>query len=114
MDIAAPLVVSAVWMLLFRKFPSWSWFRRLIDRFPSPLKTLWVGWTDCVYCGGFWIEPLVRRVTGMKFLTFRPGLMPLIDWYLDALTTGIAALLVIRILDALGAVAPKHQPEKSI
>jgi hypothetical protein len=113
MDITAPLVVSAVWMLLFRKFPSWNWFRRLIDRFPSPLKNLWAVWTDCTYCGGFWIALLVRYVTGIKFLTFQPGLMPadwyfLIDWYLDALTTGLVALLIIRILDALAAVAPKH------
>jgi hypothetical protein len=109
MNLATPLVVAAVWMLLFRKFPSWTWFRRLVDRLPSPLKTLWVGWTECAYCGGFWIALLIRSITGLKFLNFRPGLFPFIDWYLDALTTGLVVLLIIRLSDALGAVGTKHE-----
>lgn len=108
MNIAAPLIVSAVWMFLFRKVPSWSWFSRLLDRFPSPLKDLWAVWTDCTFCGGFWIALLVRWVAGMNFLTFQMELWPPIDWALDALTTGLAALFIIRVLDALKAVCPKH------
>lgn len=108
MNIMAPLAVSAVWMLLFRKFPSWNWFHRVIDRLPSPLKTLWAGWTECAYCGGFWVALLVRYVTGLKFLSFEPGLSPLVDWSLDALTTGLVVLLIIRSSDALAAVGQKH------
>jgi hypothetical protein len=108
MNVAAPLVVSAVWMLLFRKIPSWGWFRRLIARFPSPLQSLWAGWTDCAYCGGFWVALLIRYVAGLKFLTFPPTLLPVIDWYLDALTTGLAVLLIIRFSDALAAIGQKH------
>lgn len=108
MNFAAPLVVSAIWMFLFRKIPSWNWFPRFLGFLPSPLKTLWAGWTDCTFCGGFWIALLLRYITDLNFITFQPEIAPFIDWPLDALTVGLVALLIIRVLDALKAVCPKH------
>jgi hypothetical protein len=108
MNLATPLVVSAVWMLIFRKFPSWPWFHQMIERFPPRLKALWMGWTDCAYCGAFWIAMPIRYVTGLRFIEFRTPLVPGLDWPLDAVTTGLAVLFVIRVLDALRTVGEKH------
>jgi|SRR3954470_19930316 len=102
--ITAPFVSAAVWILFFRKFPSWVSFFPVIRRFPTPLKKLWSGWSDCAYCGGFWVALLVRYLTGLKFLLLN-GISPIVDWSVDALTVGFVTLLLIRTSDALTAAA---------
>jgi hypothetical protein len=108
MNAATPIVIAAVWMFLFRKAPSWGWFSRALGGLPSPVKGLWQGWTDCTYCGGFWIALLVRAALGMKFLTFPEGAQAYLEVPLDALSAGLGALLIILILDALKARAGSH------
>jgi hypothetical protein len=102
--VTAPFVSAAVWILLFRKFPSWVSFFPAMGKLPTPLKKLWRGWTDCAYCGGFWVALLVRYLTGLKFLMLN-GISPIVDWSLDALTVGFVTLLLIRTSDALAAAA---------
>ncbi|MES2906823.1 MAG: hypothetical protein V4691_07350 [Pseudomonadota bacterium] len=108
MNFATPLIVAAVWMFLFRKMPSWSWFPPLLERFPTPLRNLWSGWVDCAFCGGFWVALILRWVTGLHLLIFPLETLPIIEWLLDALAAGLAALFIIRVLDALKAVAGSH------
>ena len=109
MEISACLLSAAIWMFIFRKMPSWSWFKSLLEKFPHFLRKLWDGWTECAYCGGFWVALGVRYLTGLKTIHLS-GETPLaLNWVLDALTTGIGVLLFIRILDALAPVIRSDQ-----
>lgn len=98
---SAILVSSAIWMFIFRKMATWKWFSTLRKRFPGKVEYLWKNWTDCAYCGVFWIALIVRASTKLHSIDFTGDTHVAFVWILDALATAIGALLLIRILDAL-------------
>lgn len=108
------LVSTAIWMFLFRKLATWKWFVALRKRFHVSLEYLWKGWTDCAYCGAFWIALVVRGVTGLHSVDFPKDAPLLVLWVLDALATAIGVLLVVRILDALGAYVRLSQKQDDV
>jgi hypothetical protein len=104
MDPNAILLSSGIWFFLFRNLSSWKWFEVVKRRFPLFLEKLWNGWTECSYCGGFWVALLVGAVSGLHTVSFAPELPTVLAWPLDAFATAIGVLLTIRILDALAAL----------
>ena len=112
MELSASLVSTGIWLFLFRKIPSWGWFKSLRKRLPKSLNLLWDGWTECAYCGGFWIALAVRWSTELNTIQFPHRTPAGLDWILDALATAVGVLLCVRILDALAAVILNGEKEK--
>jgi uncharacterized membrane protein len=115
MSIASSLIVASVWMFIFRKMRSWNWFETLIvAHFPEPIRNLWEGWTNCAYCGGFWIALGVRAITTQTTLTYTENTPFFLTWIFDALVTAFIVLFYIRVLDCLASISKMKKGENLV
>jgi hypothetical protein len=101
MNFGLALLTLGAWVLMSQKMPTWNWFVKVKDWFPSPVAYLWDAWAGCVFCGGFWIALLLKLTTGLVTIPGLNHLHPALAFPLDALATTTLALITINLTGPL-------------
>lgn len=101
MSFALAILTLGAWFLMSQKAPTWNWFVKVKNWFPSPLAYLWDAWAGCVFCGGFWIAILLKMATGLATVPELNHLHPLLAYSLDALATTTLASITLNLTGPL-------------
>ncbi|MHC5654445.1 hypothetical protein [Stappia sp.] len=114
MTFDAALIGAAIHLLFWEKLPHWgTWFNRLIEALPAPLRVLYKQW-NCPYCAGFWIALCLHGATGLSTLpslddmpAYWAGFGEPLGWLLDALATATLIQLIVLLVNAIRLPAMK-------
>jgi hypothetical protein len=113
------LITFGLWVLMAQKMTGWHWFSALHSTFPEPVRGVWDAWTECAFCGGFWLALLLKAATGLSTLpalaaVARPApLATALDWTLDPLATAAAVHVLAVALTVLGEVLETFSRRRS-
>lgn len=112
-NIEIALMGLAVHILIWNKLPEWgSWFSKMIEILPKPLRKLYEGWR-CPYCFGFWAALALHGFTGIWTLPILSGVTTwgiagsIFSWFLDALASGTLIYFGSHLLGTLSWGAAK-------